>query len=255
MAISALQKFFIPPVFASLAAFSAMTVPLGLLGDKLIEIKLEQEPFFHGRLREGAIGYVIGATVISLGAGISVAAMGGWRNSARKSVKFEQQLSNLEKHLQEKEELLKELKLSESRLQISGLSGFLDDEVPFNSGLNPKDTVSQPVEATTPAQLYQSPVTPSSVDGISSISSPNAFKSPSQEFIGYTPTASNTDPAAKHIELEELQKQFQQMMLQMQAMQHNLQPQPRVKQNEEETEKFKVYYDTPNLTEVQFQRS
>ncbi|WP_088243440.1 hypothetical protein [Calothrix rhizosoleniae] len=258
MAISALKKFFIPPVFASLAAFSAMTVPLGLLGDKLIEIKLEQEPFFHGRLREGAIGYVIGATAISLGAGISMLAMSGWRNSSRKSLAAEQKLSNLEKHLQEKEDLIRELKLSESRLQISGLRGFLDDEVPFNPSLNPRDTVSQPVVAQTPAQVYQSPIHPPGNE-MSSISSPNPQNPSNQEFAGYAQTTPNTDKVTNQItentEFEELQKQLQNMMLQMQAMQHHLQVQTPTRQTEVAKTKFQVYYETPDLNEVQFQRS
>ncbi len=258
MAISALKKFFIPPVFASLAAFSAMTVPLGLLGDKLIEIKLEQEPFFHGRLREGAIGYVIGATAISLGAGISMLAMSGWRNSTRKSLATEQKLSDLEKHLQEKEELIRELKLSESRLQVSGLRDFLTDEVPFNPSLNPTETVSQPVVAQTPAQVYQSPIHPS-VNGMSSINSANSHNPSRQEFSVYAQTASNTGKVTNQIapntEFEELQKQLQNMMLQMQAMQHNLQIQSPIKQTEVAATKFQVYYDTPELNEVQFQRS
>lgn len=257
MAISALQKFFIPPVFASLAAFSAMTIPLGLLGDKLIEVKLEQEPFFHGRLREGAIGYVIGATAISLGAGVSMVAMSGWRNSTRKSSAIEQQLSNLEKHLQEKEELIRELKLSESRLQVSGLTGFLNDEVPFNPSVNPRDTVSQPVVGQTPAQVYQSPIHPL-VNSISSSSSATVHNPSSQDFSGYAQIASSTGKADRQIsqntEFNELQKQLQHMMLQMQAMQHNLQTQTSTKQAEVAA-KFQVYYDTPLLNEVEFQRS
>lgn len=257
MAISALQKFFIPPVFASLAAFSAMTIPLGLLGDKLIEIKLEQEPFFHGRLREGAIGYVIGATAISLGAGISMVAMSGWRNSTRKSSAIEQKLSNLEKHLQEKEELIRELKLSESRLQVSGLSGFLNDEVPFNPSVNSRDTVSQPVVAQIPAQVYQSPIH-ASVSTISSDNSANVDNPSKQELAVYAQMGSNTgkvDPQiSQNTEVEELQKQLQHMMLQMQAMQHNLQTQTSTKQAEVAT-KFQVYYETPSLNEVEFQRS
>jgi TolA-binding protein len=251
MAISALQKLFIPPVFASLAVFSAMAVPLSLMGDKIIEIKLEQEPFFYGKVREGAIVYVIAATAISLGAGVSIAGISGWRNSARKSSKTEEQLSSLEKKLQEKEELIRELSLSESRLQISGLNGFLDNEVPFNPTLTSHNPISQPVVAQTLPQAYQSPVSSSPTDAI-------AHHSSTHKFADYPQKAPNTSKVnnsiVKNTDIQELQKKIEQMMLKMQAMQDNLETQTPIKQAEEKTEKFKVYYETPVVNQTNFQR-
>jgi hypothetical protein len=153
MSLSALQKNFIPPIIASAAVFVAMTVPLAVIGDKDITIKYQNEPFFNGRLRDISTPYVILATALSIGAGISAAAICGWQFSSQKTAEIEKELSNLEKNLQQKEELVKELKLSETRLQISGLNAFLDEEIPFSGASN----VSQPVVMDSPAQVNPLP--------------------------------------------------------------------------------------------------
>ncbi len=268
MALSALEKFFLPPAIASVAVFSAMTVPLGMVGDKLIDIRLEQEPFFSGRVREGAISYVIGATAISIGAGISVAALCGWRHSSRKSAKFEQYVSALEKNLQEKELLLSEFKQSETRLQNTGLKGFLDEEIPFEAAVSANtfpQPISQPVVAQTPAPIYE-PVTVNTHSSstkedarhpVTSVTAASAFAS-AQTFLGYVPKHTNNDQEVtvnkeanktpvNPAEFEELQKQLRDMMLHMQAMEKNLQLTPQVKSAEPKSaEKFSVYYENPN---------
>ena len=109
MTLSRLTKLIVPPVFAATTVFAAMTVPLAAIGDKQININFQGETLFFGKLRDVALPYVVIATGLSLGAGISTIAMYGWRKSSRKSAEIEQQLSQLEKHLQHKEELLKEL--------------------------------------------------------------------------------------------------------------------------------------------------
>jgi hypothetical protein len=153
MSLSALQKNFFPPIIASAAVFVAMTVPLTVIGDKDITIKYQNEPFFNGRLREISTPYVMLATALSIGAGISAVAICGWQYSSRKTAEIEKELSNLEKNLQQKEELVKELKLSDMRLQMSGLNAFLDDEMPFA----PAPKISQPVVMDYPASMNSLP--------------------------------------------------------------------------------------------------
>ena len=157
MSLSALTKFILPPVLASAAVFSVMTVPLALIGDKQIDINFQEETLFFGKLRDVALPYVVVATGMSLGAGISAVALSGWRKSSRKSTEVEQQISQLELQLQQKEELLNEFKLSETRLQVSGLNSFLDEQASFVETnnyptLNPRN-VSQPVVSQTYQQL------------------------------------------------------------------------------------------------------
>jgi hypothetical protein len=281
MSLSALPKFFLPPVIASAAVFSVMTIPIALLGSEQVVIKIQEEPIFHGKLRDVATPYVVLATAISLGAGISAIAISGWRHSSRKSTEIQQQLSSLEQHLQQKEELLKELKLSDSRLQVSGLSAFLDDEVPFEQAVASKAisaTVSQPVVVQTPAPVYEPPVNPVPsvpVNGVRQAVNPNvvnpaataanaasAFAS-AQTFLSYVQTNSNSQKqstpgkvnqkAIAPSEFEELQNQLREMMLQMQAMQDNLRLMPQATSAEAKTsDKFKIYYEAPNTDEVQF---
>jgi len=264
MSLSALTKFFLPPAMASIAVFSAMTIPLAVLGDKQIGIKFQEEPFFSGRLRDIATPYVVFATALSLGAGISAAAVCGWRHSSRKGAESEQQLSILEKHLLEKDELLKQLKLSESRLQVSGLNNFLDDEVPFEQAVNTTTfpiNISQPVVAQTPALVHQPPVNlanhnpaKKNTNEITSVVAASTFAS-AQTFLGYRKETAAVgevnQTAITPLEFEELQKQLREMMLQMQAMQNNVQLAPQATDAEVKVpEKFMVYYDSPNTDEV-----
>ncbi|MBC6434177.1 hypothetical protein FM036_27575 [Nostoc sp. HG1] len=263
MTLSALQKFLLPPAIASLSVFSLMSFPLATLGDKQIAIKFQEEPIFYGKLRDIAIPYVVFATALSIGSGISALAFCGWRNSSSKSAKIQQELSNLEQHLQQKEALLKEWQVSEPRLQISGLNAFLDDEIPFNQAFSSKNsaiTASQPIGAQTPTQIHAQPVNPVSKVAtqqnttIRDIAATSAFAS-AQTFLGYAQENPNSikeitageanKTAIMPSEFEKLQKQIKEMMLQMQAMQENLQLTSQATNTEVESPaKFQIYYNT-----------
>ncbi len=274
MTLSALAKFFLPPAIAATAVFSAMTVPLAAIGDRQINIQFQEEPFFFGKLRDVATPYVVLATALSLGAGISAAAICGWRHSSRKTVEFQDQLSTLEKHLQEKDELLKELKQSESRLQITGLNSFLDDEAAFEGTASPKvfaTNVSQPVVAQTSILIHeptakpvlQPTATQKTNENSTAATAAAAFAS-AQTFLGYTHTkTNNTKETAVLVEadktsitpaeFEELQKQLREMMLQMQAMQNSLGGMPQATNAEvkaADKDRFHIHYDAPNTDEV-----
>ncbi|BAY85478.1 hypothetical protein NIES267_49780 [Calothrix parasitica NIES-267] len=238
MSLSALTKFILPPVFASAAVFSVMTVPLALIGDKQININFQEETLFFGKLRDVALPYVVVATGMSLGAGISAIAISGWRKSTRKSTEVEQQISQLEVQLQQKEELLKEFKLSETRLQVSGLNNFLDEQGSFVETnnyptLNPRNLSHQPVAS----QTYQpvetvSPQPQVKTQDKTSANATSAFAS-AQNFLGYTQPKNNIKEEIAQIsqanqtsitpaEIEKLQRQLREMMLQMQEMQNNI---------------------------------
>lgn len=278
MSLSALGKFVLPPVIASAAVFSAMSFPLAVLGDKPINIRFEEEPVYDGRIRDIAPPYVVAITALSLGTGVAIAALGGWRTASRRSSEIEQQLTSLEEHLLEKEKMLKELKLSESRLQVSGLSNFLDDEVPFDSSAHRKAlpaVVTQPVVAQTPAQNYQPSVKPMpsvapkpminkpvEMKPMSTTNAASAFAS-AQTYRGYTQAepvnqtvASNAGADQTTVtpqEFETLQQQLREMMERMQSMQDTMQGYPQTQSVKVNTpEKFRVYYEAPNTDEVQF---
>jgi hypothetical protein len=269
MSLSALYKFFLPPLIASGSVFAVMSYPLATLGEKQIVIKFQEEPIFHGKLRDVATPYVVLATALSIGAGISAAAICGWLHSSRRSSEYEQELSNLEKHLQEKEALLKEFKVSETRLQTSGLSAFLDDEVPFEPlPQSLKSAISQPVVTQTPAQMYHQPVnsTPpvaakqNSVPGRTAAAT-SGFASV-QTFLGYAQVSSAKEAAFTSqsyqttilpSEYLDLQRQLKEMMLQMQTMQNNIQnSSPTTNIPEMAPDRFKVYYEVTNADEVNY---
>lgn len=282
MTLSALQKFFFPSIVSAVTVFSAMSFPLVTLGDKQTVIKFQEEVIFDGKLRDIAAPYVILATAMSIGAGIFTIAVCGWQYSARKSTEFQQELSGLEKHLEEKEAQLQEFKVSESRLQVSGLTTFLDDEAPFPQRVNSnllsatvtqpvvtKPVVDQSVVAQTPAS-YQQPInsvpriaTRQTTPTIRTVTAASGFAS-AQTFMGYAQTNTNSTeeiptpvvvdkntPTASDFEM--LQKQLREMMLQMQTMQSNLGMMSQQTNAEVKTpDKFRISYDAPDTQEVQF---
>ncbi|MGB6294648.1 MAG: hypothetical protein WBF90_00515 [Rivularia sp. (in: cyanobacteria)] len=262
MSLSALAKFILPPVLASAAVFSAMTLPLAAIGDKQINIKFQEETLFFGKLRDVALPYVVVATGLSLGAGISTVAISGWRNSSRRSTEVEQQISQLELQLQQKEELLKEFKLSETRLQVSGLNSFLDEQAssPVNNGYPTLNSAShsQPVEAQIPPQQAQAKSQDTTANAASAFAS-------AQNFLGYNQSKNNIKEEIANIsqanktsitpaEFEQLQAQLRDMMLQMQAMQNNLSstPQPTNTAQTQDSETISIHYDTYKPQHIQF---
>jgi hypothetical protein len=277
MTLSALQKFFLPSIVSAVTVFSAMSFPLATLGDKQTVVKFEQETVFDGKLRDVATPYVVLATAMSVGSGIFVIAVCGWQYYTRKSEEFQQELSGLEKHLEEKEAQLQEFKLSESRLQVSGLTTFLDDEVPFQQTGNSKSlsatvtkpVVAQPVVAQTPASYEQSVntvrriTTRQTTPTARTVTAASGFAS-AQTFLGYAQTNTNSTqeiptpvvvdrstPTASDFEM--LQKQLREMMLQMQTMQSNLGIMSQQTNAEVKTsDKFRISYDAPDTQEVQF---
>ncbi len=242
MSLSALGKFVLPPVITALSVFSALSFPLAVLGDKPINIRFEDEPVLDGRLRDVAPPYVVIVTALSLGTGIAVAAMCGWKSSERKSSQIEQQLSTLEENLAQKDKLIKEFKLSDTRLQVSGLTSFLNDEVPFDQAANQRAlpaVVTQPLVAAT------------------------SHTASAQTFVGYgqaqTPSHTGTVsiPQAKTTvtpqEFEELQRQLREMMERMQSMQNSMHQVPQsTNAHESPKDKFQVYYEAAISEEVQY---
>ncbi|MBW4600638.1 MAG: hypothetical protein KME29_13835 [Calothrix sp. FI2-JRJ7] len=293
MSLSALGKFILPPVIAAAGVFSAMSLPLAMMGDKPVGIRYEEEPVFDGRIRDIAPPYVVFVTALSFGVGIGVAAIGGWRSSARKSSQFQHQLSTLEDDLQQKDKLLKELKLSESRLQVSGLANFLDDEVPFDQpalkalpAVVTQPVVQEPVVAQTPAQKYQqyspSPVPtmapkpmatpkvatarvmPSQPTTVTSVASSFASAASAQAFLNYdksnqvadkaTANSTQIQPVTSDGSFEAIQQQLREMMEQMRAMQNSMQQTPQgASVQTSPPSKFQVYYEAPNSSETKFQ--
>lgn len=231
MTTSLFKKFVLPPVLLSAGIFATLTLPLALLGSKPVAIQLQEEPVFHGQLRDVAAPYLGLASLLSLGTGVTCVAFAGWQQSSRKSAQVEQQLSSLQKRLKEKEEQIEQLKLSESRLANVGLNSFLEGEQPTTTT---ESTTTQPVVIATPVQAVeplivitqQQKVEPSLTVQAATSRFPLA-----QNYLAYTqvPTQKQQDLGSQQelvletSSVEELQEQLQQMMTQMESLHKALQ--------------------------------
>ncbi|AOY81493.2 hypothetical protein BJP36_17810 [Moorena producens JHB] len=113
---STIQKIILAPVFISTTLFCVFTLPVAMFGEESITIRMQDELFFHGKVRDAAAPYLGLAMLISLGVGISNATLAGWHDSSRKSATIESELDTIEQALQEKEKLIQQLQVSTSEL-------------------------------------------------------------------------------------------------------------------------------------------
>lgn len=245
-----LKKLVLTPVLVSAAVFATLTVPLALFGQKPVTIQLQEEPIFSGQLRDIAAPYLGLASILSLGAGCASVAITGWRSSTRKSSQVEAELSNLAQNLREKEAQLEALKLSESQLEASGLSAFLDEpkleatKTAVVDSIEPQqqDSVSPSVVANMEAPpkvetlvitaqpfaaqpIVQSPQAPRTVQTVAGLFST------SQPFLGYAqtrakivnqapPTVTQLAPLDVSLDVKELHTKLEQIRAQMATLQN-----------------------------------
>jgi hypothetical protein len=179
-----------------------------LFGSQPIEIRLQGERVFEGRLREVATPYVGFVTVVSLGAGVASLAITGWRQTARKSEAYEQKLATVEHQLKQKEQQLQEMLLSNEYLTNSGLGAFLEGS---DRQIQEPQADAQSV-ATVASELFASDANLIS-----------HFVSQSAE-----PTVNPNGQAV--MQIQDLQAQLQQILTQIEMLQGSLQasspPQP-----------------------------
>lgn len=231
MTASPLKKLVFTPIVISAVVFGVLSLPLALLGSKPVTIQLQGESVFYGKLRDMATPYLGLSSAISLGAGIASVAITGWRSSIRKSSQVQAELSDLAKNLKEKEAQLEALKLSESRLEASGLSQFLDEpatkpaEKTLVTHLSVLPIVEPLVITTHPFETQ--PIAPSSV----TVQAAAAQFSVVQAFLGHTqvkasrkPSIQMTSPAPE--EIEQLHSKLQQIMTQIASVQTTLSTSP-----------------------------
>jgi hypothetical protein len=225
MSGSTLKKFILTPVLISASIFAALTLPLGLFGNQQVTIKMQGETTYDGKLRDVATPYLGFAGLFSLGAGIVSVAIAGWQHSSRKSEAVEAQLSGLAQHLQEKEAQLEALKLSESRLEASGLKAFLDEEDLIEaSEPMPVTNSSLPLvveEYIMPPPAIEVQVIPP-VKAV--VPATTAKFACAQSFLGYAHGKAAPKPmppisTPSYQDMEQLQSQLQHLMIQMASMQ------------------------------------
>lgn len=226
MSGSPLKKFLLTPAIIAASVFAVLTLPLAVFGNQQVTIQRERDTLFYGKLRDVASPYLGLAGIFSLGAGIASIAVAGWQQSSRKSEEVEAQLSGLAQHLKEKEAQLEAIKVSESRLEASGLKAFLDEEVPIESSQEtPVAPPSTPLVVDefvmTPQPLEAQVIAPPRV----TVQATTAKFACAQMFLGYahgtkgTPKPATPVSEQTHKEVEQLQAQLQQLMAQMLSVQ------------------------------------
>lgn len=236
MSTSALKKFVLTPALISASVFAALSLPLALIGSKPITIQLQQEKVFYGKLRDVAIPYLGFIGTVSVGAGVASVAIAGWQQTKRKSEEIEADLSALAQELKEKEAQLEALKLSETRLEASGLKAFLDEEVPSKPqqlALPPSSDAQPVVEVVedfvmTPHTFGRQAAT-SSAETAHAVATKFAY---AQTILGYSQIKATPEPTTRVSEqpvselaskdMQQLQTQLQEIKAQMALLQEFL---------------------------------
>lgn len=136
-----MKSSFLQSVLLSGAIFSALTFPLAIYGSKNVNIEVQQEHLFAGKLKDIAAPYLGIAGLFSIGIGAASLSISEWRRSVNRSTQIESQLLELQTALQEKATRIDELCLSETYLASVGLQSFVETGVEA-------DAKSQPPEET-----------------------------------------------------------------------------------------------------------
>lgn len=118
------KKIFLSTLVMGGTLFAFFSLFLATQGSKGLEIEVENQQVFEGKLKD-AISPSVGA-LFSIGLGISTAAVLGWGKSLRQNSKMEQKISNLQKLVSQKELEIEDLRLSPSNLKRTQLDLFLE---------------------------------------------------------------------------------------------------------------------------------
>jgi hypothetical protein len=124
-----LKKILMPTAVVSGTLFTCLVLLLITQGSKSVEIQVDNQHMFDGRLKDVISPPLAGfLTVLSLGAGVTTALALGWGQSVRQASELENQMTNLQKVISEKESQIEELKVLPSNLVRSQLTWFLEEE-------------------------------------------------------------------------------------------------------------------------------
>ena len=102
-----LKKILFPALLTSGIVFYSCSFVIAKLESNSLEIRLEEQEIFVNKLRNLFSSQMI--AFLSLGAGVTTAAVIGWSDSARKSSEVESQLSSIQKNITVTDSLIEEL--------------------------------------------------------------------------------------------------------------------------------------------------
>jgi len=103
-----LKKILFPAILTSGAVLCSFSVLIAALGSKTVDIRVENDQVVASDLRNLFSPQM--ATFLSLGAGITTAAMIGWSYCSRKSSEVEQQLSSVQETISDTDSQIETLK-------------------------------------------------------------------------------------------------------------------------------------------------
>jgi hypothetical protein len=150
MTASCLKQFLLTPVLISSSIFFTATLPLMVFGNQPIQVQLQEEPIFSGKVKDFATPYLVLAALVSVSAGISAIALAGWRQSYCQSLQIQEQFSDFQRELAAQDVQLTELKLSESRLKAAGLDVFLTNDSSSPVPLQYEETADKTISEVSP---------------------------------------------------------------------------------------------------------
>ena len=119
------KKIFLPTVVIGGTLFTLFSLFLATQGSKVLEVEVENQKIFDGKVKD-IISPSIGA-LFCIGLSVNTAAVFGWGQSLRKNSQMEQQISNLQHLISQKELEIEDLRLSPSNLKHAQLDFFLED--------------------------------------------------------------------------------------------------------------------------------
>lgn len=262
MTASCLKQFLLTPVLISSSIFFTATLPLMVFGNQPIQVQLQEESVFSGKVKDLATPYLVLAALVSLGGGIATIALAGWRQSYCQSHQIQEQFSDLQQELATQEAQLTELKLSESRLKATGLDVFLTNDSSSPIPVQREQMAAQVIsEVSSNSELIPNSNTPSCAFVVIETASPvaqpiestphslakaTASLSAAHIFQGFTllkveshlPDSTPIETTASSAQVSQIQQQLQTLITQLEGLQRTvpLTPQLMVSTPESATE-------------------
>ncbi|HEY9652163.1 MAG TPA: hypothetical protein V6C95_15975 [Coleofasciculaceae cyanobacterium] len=262
MTASCLKQFLLTPVLISSSIFFTATLPLMVLGNQPIQVQLQEESVFSGKVKDLATPYLVLAALVSVGGGIAAIALAGWRQSYCQSHQIQVQFSDLQQELATQEAQLTELKLSESRLKATGLDVFLTNDSSSPIPVHSEQTADKVISEVSPnSELIPNSNTASCAFVVMETASPiaqpiesiphslataTASLPASHIFQGFTLLkveshllgSTTTETTASSVQVSQMQQQLKDLITQLEGLQRTapLTPQLTVSTPESATE-------------------
>ncbi|MGD1871846.1 MAG: hypothetical protein ACFB02_02220 [Mastigocoleus sp.] len=119
------RKILLPTFIVGSIVFAACSLIFMTQGSKTLQVRLDRQDVLNGTVKDTVSPFT--AVLFSLGVGLSVYAIVGWKQSLHKSYEMSRTISNLQQLISEKESQIQEMKMSPSQINRSQLDWFLEE--------------------------------------------------------------------------------------------------------------------------------